>query len=226
MISTVLLDVDNTLLDFNACALASMQDAFHTFDLPFSKEVVFPTFLRINDQLWAQIEEGNLTKGEHYRIRWNLILKELGICFDGIRLEDQFVEGLHHYAVPIQGALELVSYLSKKYMVCTASNAPCSQQKQRLKTAGLFSYFDRFYFSEAIGHQKPSKDFFAFCLKDLRIQDPEKVVMIGDSYKADIQGANSCGIKTIWYDAKGSNRVDTSCSDHIVHSLLEIKNFL
>ena len=106
MISTVLLDVDNTLLDFNACALASMQDAFHTFDLPFSKEVVFPTFLRINDQLWAQIEEGNLTKGEHYRIRWNLILKELDIDFNGIRLEDQFVEGLHHYAVPIQGALE------------------------------------------------------------------------------------------------------------------------
>ena len=92
MISTVLLDVDNTLLDFNACALASMQDAFRAFDLPFSKEVVFPTFLRINDQLWAQIEEGNLTKREHYQIRWNLILKELGIDFDGIRLEEKFVK--------------------------------------------------------------------------------------------------------------------------------------
>lgn len=226
MISTVLLDVDNTLLDFNACALASMQDAFCAFDLPFSKEVVFPTFLRINDQLWAQIEEENLTKREHYQIRWNLILKELGIDFDGIRLEEKFVEGLHHYAVPISGAMELVSYLSKRYSVCVASNAPCSQQKQRLKTAGLFSYFDRFYFSETIGHQKPSKDFFTFCLKDLEILDPRQVVMIGDSYKADIQGANSCGITTIWYDAKNSWRRSRSGADHIVHGLLEIKKIL
>ena len=107
-----------------------------------------------------------------------------------------------------------------------ASNAPCSQQKQRLKAAGLFSYFDRFYFSETIGHQKPSKDFFTFCLKDLEILDPRQAVMIGDSYKADILGANSCGITTIWYDAKDSWCRSRSGADHIVHGLLEIKKIL
>ena len=111
MLTTILLDVDNTLLDFNACALASMKDAFAYFHLPFSKDTVFPVFLEINSKLWTQIEDGVLTKEQHYQIRWKTILQVLGIPFDGVTLEKKFVECLHEYAIPVEGAGELLEYL-------------------------------------------------------------------------------------------------------------------
>ena len=151
MLTTILLDVDNTLLDFNACALASMKDAFAYFHLPFSKETVFPVFLEINSKLWTQIEDGVLTKEQHSQIRWKTILQALGIPFDGVTLEKKFVEGLHEYAIPVEGARELLEYLKSKYVICAASNAPYEQQIHRLQLSGFYQYMDAFYISEKIG---------------------------------------------------------------------------
>ena len=193
------MDVDNTLLDFNACALASMQDAFAYFHLPFSKEKVFPVFLDINSKLWTQIEDGVLTKEQHYQIRWKTILEALHIPFDGITLENKFVEGLHEYAIPIEGAKDLLEYLKSKYIICVASNAPYEQQMHRLQLSGFSKYMDAFYISEKIGYQKPSKQFFMHCLKEQGISN-EQAIVIGDSLQADIQGGINANIQTIWFN--------------------------
>ena len=86
MIKAILLDVDNTLLDFNKCACTAMHDAARDFSLVLP-ENAFSTFRRINDGLWQQIEQQTLTTDELYRIRWALIFRELGIDFDGPSFE-------------------------------------------------------------------------------------------------------------------------------------------
>ena len=93
MIKAVLLDVDNTLLDFHACAEASMIAALEENRIP-KKETLFRSFLRINDGLWREIEQGMLTKDRLHQIRWNQVFADQGIDFDGALFEKSFLKYL------------------------------------------------------------------------------------------------------------------------------------
>ena len=57
MLTTVLIDVDNTLLDFNECVKETMGVMFKRHDLELS-DAVFPVFKEVNDMLWLKIEAG------------------------------------------------------------------------------------------------------------------------------------------------------------------------
>ena len=54
VIKAVLLDVDNTLLDFDRCAEASMVLAAEEFDIALP-ENAFEAFRSVNDVLWLKI---------------------------------------------------------------------------------------------------------------------------------------------------------------------------
>ena len=223
MIKAVLLDVDNTLLDFNKCACAAMQEAARDFSLPLP-ENAFADFRRINDGLWQQIEAQTLTTEELYRIRWALIFREWGIAFDGPTFEARFYHYLTTAAEKVDGADELIAHLKDKYILCIASNAPYLQQVQRMEKAGYLPYLRHLFISEAIGAAKPSPRFFEACLAALAPLRPDEVLMIGDSLTADIAGAKACGIRTCWY-RHGSHK-DGSMADYCVDCLDEIRSIL
>ncbi len=108
MIKAVFLDVDNTLLDFDLCAVRVMRQCFEEFGLAFETSMYYDTFTRINNPLWEQIERGELTREELFRVRWTLIFRALGIDFDGPTFEKRFLALLETTAVPVPGAPELV----------------------------------------------------------------------------------------------------------------------
>lgn len=74
MITTVLIDVDNTLLDFNECAKATIKTAFKNRKLNYN-ENVFSVFKEVNDILWCKIETGEIDKQTLYQLRWKTVLK-------------------------------------------------------------------------------------------------------------------------------------------------------
>jgi len=57
----VLLDIDNTLIDFNECARHSIIKIFNDFNLPYSDNV-FKTFTDENIKIWKRLENGEITK--------------------------------------------------------------------------------------------------------------------------------------------------------------------
>ena len=223
MIKAVLLDVDNTLLDFNKCAMAAAHAAARDVGLVLP-ENIYPVFRRINDRLWHQIEQRQLTTEELYRIRWQLIFDELGICADGVAFEALFRAHLDTSAEPVDGAAELLAYLHGKYILCIASNAPYDQQMQRLEKAGMLHYMSHLFVSEEIGAAKPSAAFFDACLSALSPLQPQEIMMIGDSLTADIAGARACGMRTCWYRHDGETaRGEADCC---VDALEEIRAVL
>lgn len=221
-IKAVLIDIDNTLLDFNKCATECIRLAFLKFNLKFDQNT-FSVFKVINDELWLGIEKGTLTKKQLHEVRFNRVLKALGQEFDGELVEKEFLLNLKECAIPVDGALDLVKYLSKKYVLCTASNSFYQQQVNRLTTAGIYPYVSHMFISEIVGFEKPSKAFFKECLERLSL-DKNQVVMIGDSLTADIKGGLDFGIKTIWFNPE--NKQATEECDVVVKSLEEIKNYL
>ncbi len=222
----VLLDVDNTLLDFNMCAAEALKDALSEWDIPFTEEM-FPVFLSCNKYLWEQIEKSTLTKEELYKIRFRMIFDTLGISGPEPSLIDaRFREGISQGAVPIRGAHELLSYLSKKYTVCVASNASHARQVNRLTKANMIRFVEHVFSSEEIGHPKPEKAFFDACLARLGNVSRDEVVMIGDSLTADIAGGAQSGIKTIWFNYNHEPLPEEQLFTYAVENLEEIQDIL
>ncbi len=225
MIQTVFLDIDNTLLDFNECAKASSMKAFRDLNLTFHDEV-FPVFIEENDKLWLKIEDGSLTREELHKIRWQLIFDRLQIDADGVLMEKLFLHHIKESPVLMSGALDLLTYLSPKYTVCLASNAPEQQQLKRLAHTPIPPLVDYIFLSETLGAAKPEKAFFDACFARLLGASPETSIIIGDSLTADISGGMAYGMKTCWFNPKHLPHPPEYNIDYVVHSLVEIQKIL
>lgn len=224
MIKAVLLDIDNTILDFNECSKQAMEMAFLGNGLPFEEEYA-KTFRKINDGLWLRIESGEITREYLHSERFNLILKELSLEGNGRKIEKDFLENLNVCTTFVEGGLELVKYLSGKYILCSASNAPYAQQMARLKNSKVIEYLTHTFISEEMGANKPEKRYFDLCFERMKNIKKEETIMIGDSLSADIIGAKNYGLKCIWFNyAKIKPKGDEA--DYIVDKLSEIKKIL
>ena len=221
----VLLDVDGTLLDFNESAKEAMVRAFNVVGVKYS-EKVFITFHTVNDRLWQRIEKGEITRAELHKIRWKTIYEELGVKADYDLTERLFLAGLNEIAVPVKDALETVKYLSKKYKVYTASNAPYTQQVNRLTTSGILPYITKILNFETLGIHKPQKEFFDKCAEAVLPANKSQTVIIGDSLSADIKGGRDIGITTVWFNENGKKIAEDRIFDYEINSLKDIKNIL
>lgn len=221
MITTIFLDIDNTLLDFHACSKKAIVDIFEEMKVPYNKNY-YHTFSRINNNLWNNIQNGVLTKSELYMIRWPSIFKELNLDIDGIIFEKKFLHHLESFPVAVNGAYELLEFLSKKFTLCVTSNAPYKQQIGRLKNANMYNYFKHIFISENIGYEKPSINFFNECLLQANCANPNQVLMIGDSLSADILGANNANINSCWYNHEALTNNSGIFPDYTVNRLVDI----
>lgn len=224
MIKAVLLDVDNTLLDFDACAKSAIRLSAEERSLTLPVET-FSVFRRVNDRLWAMIEAGTLTREELLAQRWDVIFRELGLAADGPAFEASFIRHLASAAEPVDGAMELLEYLHGRYILAIASNAPYAQQIRRLSLAGFLPLLDHLFISEKIGRAKPCAAFFDHCIAALAPLNAQEIIMIGDSPEADIQGAAARGLKTCWFDYRRTG--DRSVpADYTAERLEQIRAFL
>lgn len=223
-VTTILTDIDNTLLDFTAGALNTIREGFAEFGLPYTPDVG-EAFFRVNNALWRRIETGALTKQELYRIRWDMIFADRGIAADGPAFEKRFRQGINESAVPVDGARELLEYLHGRYRVFAASNAAYEQQEKRLRKAGLLEFFDGLFISDRLGCTKPSPEFFVKCA-DGAEAEPRNILMLGDSYEADILGAAGVGMRTCLYAPGAAPVVAAQRPDLIVTSLLQVKDIV
>lgn len=231
MIKVILIDIDNTLLSFSGYVKEAMKDGFSRFGLKPYTDTMFPVFEKINNALWRQIELGTLTFEELMARRWNLIFKELEIDFDGTVFEEYFRKELFSSAIPEDGAMDLLDYLSRKYTLCVASNGPFEQQMNRLQVGKMRDYFSCCFISSQVGAQKPSREFFDYCFKVLREAEypelnPEEVMIIGDSVSSDISGGSDYGMHTCLYQKQAVSGCGDFGADYVVSSLVEIKSIL
>jgi HAD superfamily hydrolase (TIGR01509 family) len=103
-------------------------------------------------------------------------------------------------AVP--GAAETLTGLHAKWALAIATNADVSDEpdiRAALRRVDLDPWIDRIYCFKNVGHKKPSPEFYRFILDDLGLP-PERVVMVGDNYQADVLGPLACGLWAVWFN--------------------------
>lgn len=213
----VWIDVDQTLLDFDLCAEVCLHQAFLEMNLPWKKDT-FERFTLLNDTLWDLIEQERMTYEILKKIRFTLIFRELGIepgkDADPDLMEARFHDLLHDCGIPVKGALEAVNVLSGQMPLFIATNGPQERQASRLEQAGFHGVFQEVLASDVLKASKPNAVFFQNALEEtrrkLKIPDLQfsQILMIGDSFQADIMAAEKLGMQSIWFCKDGFNDTD------------------
>ncbi len=225
MKKTILLDLDNTIIDFNECARHSIMDIFQDLGFHYD-ENVFDTFITENVKIWKRLELGEIDKLYLRANRWNIILGKLGIDYDGTIIEERFENGVAKGAYPVEYAYELLQYLYNKYDIYVVSNGFRFVQESRVKIGKFDKYFKELFLSEDIGIQKPDTRFFDYCYEKLGSPPKEELILIGDSLSADIKGGNNFGMDTIWFNKNNDPAPSDIIPTYTVEKLSQIKEIL
>ena len=125
----------------------------------------------------------------------------------------------------LEGAEELVRYLAKKYPLTVVTNGFVEVQYEKFDKSGLCDCFAHIVLSEEVGCQKPNPRIFEEALRMNGLQ-AEDVVMIGDSWNSDIQGAINAGIDQIWIRKSKDPLPEGQSATYLVQSLSEVMEIL
>lgn len=221
MYQYLLLDIDNTLLDFDVAEERGIRNVIEPY-FPDGYPGLLEQYRAINTDLWRRLERGELSKEIVLNTRFAEFFKQHGIKVDGAELEKQYRRYLNESADHIPHAEEtLVDLKEKGKRLYAASNGVYTTQIQRLHKAGLYALFDGLFISEKIGYEKPSRHFFDHCFSQIPGFQRDKALMIGDSVTSDIQGALNAGIDSCFYQRNS----ELACAE-ATHTIRDIREIL
>ena len=224
-ISDIFFDLDHTLWDFDRNSELAFERVFrkHKIELPikdFLKE-----YEPINLIYWKKYREERITKDELRRGR-------LTEAFDIFKLKfsDETIDALavcYIEELPVNnhlfvGTLEILEYLSEKYTLHIITNGFEEVQHLKLNNSGIKKYFSTITTSEEVGSKKPNPVIFETALTKASAT-AKNSLMIGDSFEADIKGAENAGMQTLFFNYR-KEEVDPQY--FVINELSEIRNHL
>ncbi|SRX54652.1 YjjG family noncanonical pyrimidine nucleotidase [Aequorivita sp. CIP111184] len=224
-ITDVFFDLDHTLWDFDKNSALAFERVFqkHEIDLPvkdFLKE-----YEPINLIYWKKYREETVTKEQLRRGRLTETFDFFNIQFPLETIDilaTCYIEELPIDNHLFDDAIEILEYLSKKYNLHIITNGFEEVQYLKLKNSDIKKYFFSITTSEEVGLKKPNPVIFETALIKASTV-PQKSIMIGDSFEADIVGAENVGMHTLFFNFRNEIVADTYFS---VTKLSEIKKYL
>lgn len=199
MYNTILIDLDNTILDFDADENKGFIKTIEHLGMEY-RDTYLREYKKINGQLWNALEKGEITKDIVLNTRFTKFFKLYDLDVDGEEIENIYRSYLNNSSNKVPHAehtLRKLKEMNKK--IYSASNGVYTTQISRLTNAGLLDLFDGHFISEKLGYEKPAPEFFKYVLDSLSPIDTSKIIMVGDNPLADIEGGHRAGLATCLY---------------------------
>lgn len=222
----VFLDLDNTLLDFDAAERVALVRAYLESGVE-PTEAMMARYHVINQAHWERYERGEISREQLLVARHDALFQEFGIPKEGRQVEALYRRylGVGHYF--IDGAEDCLRYLkSKGYRLFLATNGVEDTQNSRLDSAGIRPYFEEIFISDTIGSYKPEKAYFDYCFSRIPCFDPAAAIMVGDGLSSDIKGGKNAGIATCWLNRTGLTAPPALTPDYEIHTLMQLREIL
>ncbi len=199
-------DLDHTLWDFERNSAECLADIYEQFKLKSlninNLEDFHKEFSIVNKHYWSLLESNQITHHELRQRRFRDTFINLGADIDedfGLEVNEYFLELLPQKAHLIEGAVELLEYLLPKYELHIISNGWQDIQVNKMKSSEIHHYFGEIITNELAGTRKPDRRIFDYAVELTKANLTESL-MIGDNYEADILGAISANMDTVFYN--------------------------
>lgn len=225
MFDILLLDLDDTILDFKKAEHVAVRKTLADFGLE-PTDGVCSRYSRINQLHWEALERKELTREQVLVGRFAVLFEEYGVDVDPVSCARSYENSLAigHYFLP--GAKEAVESLSKKYKLYLVSNGTAKVQWPRLESAGIEQYFAGIFISQEIGVNKPAVEYFERCFARIPGFDKTRALMVGDSLSSDILGGQNAGIATCWINPKHKECTLETPPDYQLESITQLEDLL
>lgn len=224
--TTILWDVDDTLLDFPYSERYALSVCFNAFGMEITEEII-QRYSEINISFWKRLELGEITKKELLPGRFRMLFEEYGIHdVDVEEFRGRYQEELGNVCQYRDDSLDICTALRKGFRQYVITNGVTATQKKKLQLSGLGEVMDGMFISEEIGVPKPQKEFFDYCLSHVEEQDKSRILLVGDSLSSDIKGGVQAGIQTCWYRPEGTVNTSEYCPDYEISDLHQIYEIL
>ena len=225
MYEFLLLDLDDTILDFHKAEYFALRKTLEHFGLNPTEEVC-ARYSVINQAHWEMLERKELTREQVLVGRFEVLFGEYGLVCDAAECARFYADTLSqgHYFLP--GAVETLEILAPLYRMFIVSNGTASVQYGRLKSANIGHFFEKIFISQEVGTNKPDKVFFDRCFAQIPGFDPTKALIVGDSLTSDMRGGKNAGIATCWVNPKGKPAPADLTPDYQIPSLAQLPALL
>jgi putative hydrolase of the HAD superfamily len=218
-------DLDHTLWDFDKNSAFAFETIFKQRDFEISLDDFLKIYIPRNQHYWKLYQVNQIS---HEDLRY-FRLKDV---FDALKFEisdaiidqisDDYINYLPEHNHLFDGAIEILDYLKPNYKLHIITNGFASVQTKKLNNSNIVHYFDTITNSEMAGVKKPHPTIFDFALS-LANASKEESLMIGDSYEADIIGAQEAGIEAIFFNEQN---IEVENQVLQIKHLLDLKNIL
>lgn len=215
MYRTYLIDLDDTLFDFQAAEAAAFRHLLEQANIPWTQPR-FETYRRINEGYWQRLSRGEVTKQVLLPARFEDWLKQENLQGAPEKLNENYLTLLSQQGTLLPGALDMMRTLHQRGKVVIVTNGVARAQHGKIQRSGLTPYIHHLLISEEVGAEKPHPLIFERALEAAGEQDRRYALMVGDSPGSDIQGAHNAGIDSCLYDPFGKYAT-VKCTHRITH---------
>lgn len=223
MYTTILWDLDNTLLNFDMAEKYAFYTAMEHAGLTANEELR-STYSKINSSYWKMLERGEITKDALLRQRFAAFFDAVnisGVDVEVFRTDYQQLLGSVYYYM--EDSLTLCKELKKTHHQYIVTNGVASTQRNRMKLSELELYTDGLFISEELGCEKPALEFFQRAFAQIPGFKKEETIIVGDSLSSDIKGGIGAGIACCWYNPKG---LPAPADMHIDYTISHLRELL
>lgn len=221
-IEHVFFDLDHTLWDFD-------KNSALTFDVILKEEKVevnlvefLDAYMPINQNYWKLYQNDQISKEA-------LRTGRLKDCFEVMKLKvsphiienlsNKYIQFLPNFNHLLEDTMEVLEYLSPKYQLHIITNGFDEIQQNKLINSRIAPFFTTVTTSEEAGAKKPHFQIFQKAMEKSNAL-PQKSIMIGDNFEADVMGAKNAGMYSLFFDYYKKREKEASVC---IHTLNELK---
>lgn len=225
--TTILWDLDQTLLNFDLSMEHALRAVFAKYGLPVNEEIT-ARYDAINRSCWLQLESGDLTKEQVTVGRFRILFEELGITHvTPEEINAEYQRELGNVFFYMDGAKELVTLLKERgYRQYVVTNGVNTTQASKMRLSGLDRIMDGVFVSEVMGYPKPRREYFDACFAALPDVAREECILVGDSLTSDMRGAENAGVASCWFNPEGRAKDVEVRTDYEIRRLEELLQIL
>lgn len=224
----IIFDLDNTLYDYDLCHRSALNDAICFIGRHFSKDKDINSLTLIYHTISANLknELGNTASSHNKNIYFKHLIEYLKMPYSLLsEMNDIYWQAFYQQmdlVAYFEGVKDFIMWnksLGKKIGILT--DYETEYQINKLNRLGLLEHIDVIVTSEEVGIEKPSVQMFQTILRKMNLSADE-VIMIGDNYEKDIQGALNTGIFCYWFNRINEN---SNCNEKYNEKYIEFNHF-
>ncbi len=224
-ITDIFFDLDHTLWDFDKNSMLAFERVLQKHKIEVNLKDFIKIYEPINFDYWKLFREDKVSKLDLRRGRLIDTFNVMNMTFKMNEIDqmaETYIDELPGNNHLFEGAENILAYLKERYFLHIITNYKRQVQRLKLEKSGIQKFFTTITTSEEIGVKKPNPLIFSAAVQKAETHTNSSI-MIGDSYEADILGAEGMNMKTICYNYHNLNMPDQQV---VVDVLLEIRNYL